>query len=387
MQRKMQDVLREVAKYLSLRKFKALAECFKDQNLSLFNNPNDHIWQYFMEKHFNMQKKTLKRQFDELFVQEPDKNYAAIHNDMNCLHYSGTFPGIVLHQAATYGSNDVLEALIPDPDNNIDGLDYNGFTPLMMAVRFNNFTSNDEIVKILIKGGADLNKRGGDNEDTALVIAICNLGYRCNKSVIRILLDAGASMEVPNTQNRTALRILVSVVKKYNAYDILELLISRGANIDHQCDAKETALHAACEKEDCRAVKMLLDAGAKPDIQSSYGDLPMHFSCSLGDCESLRLLIDAGAPINSRNIKGKTPLMCAVSQNDPSCVKMLLDAGADRHIKSKKGLTAEMMITGEDEEMKAMAKLFESARRTTRQSTGSLPKKRSFMDMANIFGW
>ena len=51
-----------------------------------------------------------------------------------------------------------------------------------------------------------------------------------------------------------------------------ELLLERGANINHQNGEGSTALHISCQHSVVEAVKLLLERGADKDLRDNDGD-------------------------------------------------------------------------------------------------------------------
>ncbi|KPP70802.1 ankyrin repeat and SOCS box protein 11-like [Scleropages formosus] len=91
--------------------------------------------------------------------------------------------------------------------------------------------------------------------------------------------------------------------------ECVELLLSKGANIDLEIPRMGTPLFTAClfQKIDC--IKMLLHLGA--DVQRGRGqDTPLHAAAAAqaDSTEVVELLIDYGANVWSRNADGKRPV-------------------------------------------------------------------------------
>lgn len=117
------------------------------------------------------------------------------------------------------GNTEIVKELIPlvDVDIQID----NGFTFLMTAA----FSGSNDIVKLLLKAGADPNK--------------------------------------VNKKGYTAL--MIGAVEGY--VDIVEQLVKAGADLEVKCkDYSVTALLSAASNKKIKVVKLLLKAGASPHI-------------------------------------------------------------------------------------------------------------------------
>lgn len=95
---------------------------------------------------------------------------------------------------------------------------WGGDTPIHRAVNKRNSGCKAEVIKELIKYGANVNAKGF-NEYTPLMIATIN----DNINAVQILLDAGANVNIDRADGWTALRYAIS--NEHN--DIARLLNER----------------------------------------------------------------------------------------------------------------------------------------------------------------
>ena len=85
---------------------------------------------------------------------------------------------------------ELLDAGVP-----VDGVGFSGLTALRMAARHN----RTGVTHVLLKRGADMNKRSGDDHRTAL-----HLAARFNSTdVIEVLLEHGASTKIEDCYGNT----------------------------------------------------------------------------------------------------------------------------------------------------------------------------------------
>ena len=122
-----------------------------------------------------------------------------------------------------------------------------------------NSESHTEINRVLLRHGADVNKRvlGGTT-------AIHEASYWGHESSVRVLLGAKAYVDYPKDNGYTA---LLSAASRGHL-SIVQLLIKSGANVDHQMPSGLTALHLASSGGFEDVVNMLLAAGARPDLKN-----------------------------------------------------------------------------------------------------------------------
>ena len=110
-----------------------------------------------------------------------------------------------------------------------------------------------DIVKILIKSGADINNSTATNSTP--LRAACFDG---RLDIVKYLLEHGADMNIPNKYNNTCL--MISCYKGHT--DVVRHLLQKGANPDLKAHCGATSLHFAAECGHLEVVKELLHFGA-----------------------------------------------------------------------------------------------------------------------------
>lgn len=110
--------------------------------------------------------------------------------DPNVSNIHGLTP---LHYAVQYSRINIIHILLK-AGANINAEDNEGNTPLMYAASLSGKTSTEDVVKLLVDHGADLNKRNlkGSN---ALAAAIYNQ-KNSTENTVQILIDCGADLEI-----------------------------------------------------------------------------------------------------------------------------------------------------------------------------------------------
>jgi len=185
-------------------------------------------------------------------------------------------------------------------------------TPLMEAARL----GHTEVVKLLLEHGADpLARDGGDRPSTALLDAIRNRHSGVAREIARrvrdqeerdwglqyavlvgdaptveAMLDCGADPGATTQKdNRTAFMEAVAA----RSYDLLELLLRRGADIDQAGSC--TPLMLAILLKDPSMTKWLIDAGADLGITDGAGRTALALAEEVGDERLVKLLTARGA--------------------------------------------------------------------------------------------
>lgn len=181
--------------------------------------------------------------------------------DVNSLKPNGTN---AIHLAADLGNAQCLEVLLSaqnaDPNIRICIREKES-TALHLAAD----EGNVECVDLLLAKGADAklkNHRGF----TALHLASRTSSLECVESLLR---NGNADPNAEDFDHRTPLHAAVG--KSENAFDIMEILISWGANVNHKDIYGFTALHLAALDGLAQCVEMLIFHGADVTTKSKKG--------------------------------------------------------------------------------------------------------------------
>lgn len=121
-------------------------------------------------------------------------------------------------------------------------------------------TKNDyfEIIKLLIENGLDVNKRV-NNRNIPLIRVACAYGYF---DIANMLIDRGVNIDVQGDDGHNALTRSIF----NNHTNCALLLITKGATLDLRTIDGDTALMIAVQKNNMRVISELLYKGARKDI-------------------------------------------------------------------------------------------------------------------------
>ncbi|KAI2798427.1 Ankyrin repeat domain-containing protein 6 [Blomia tropicalis] len=199
----------------------------------------------------------------------------------------------IIHYAASNNHLDLMLKLIVHDRINVDTLDQEHNTPLLVAASF----GLAEMIKLLLEHGANVNARN-QFDNTALHEA----AWRGFSQSVDILCRFKAKLHLKNKQGHTALHL--SAQKGHN-----------------QC---------------CRTVLL---AGCKPNIKNNFGDTPLHSASRYGHVGVVRILISAFANVNELNKNDDTSLHIAAAMGRKKLIKILLESGCNPTIANKQGET------------------------------------------------
>jgi ankyrin repeat protein len=124
-------------------------------------------------------------------------------------------------------------------------------------------------------------------------------------------LERGAKINATGLQGDSPLTSVESCEEKDEPtrLQVLELLIAKGAEVNHQDDHGATALMYAARNGDTQAVNALLRNGASVNIADNEGETAL-MKAAASSCteETVRALLSAGADLNAKDHKGRNAL-------------------------------------------------------------------------------
>ncbi|KAI9703669.1 MAG: hypothetical protein M1836_007439 [Candelina mexicana] len=286
------------------------------------------------------------RRLEEATSTEMEIDYGYFMHDFD--EYSSTSQELTLYLASLLGHELIVDRLLKagvEPNSTPHfPVDEINFTPLAAAV----FWSEDDTVKVLLDGGADLRMtissttstednedteesiskaieltaRHGTSESTLLILkhrgqhnipsnyGILSKTVRQGKlETLEILLNWGADIDEPEDLEDEETSLHVAAKCGYNSE--AEVLLHRGADINAQSATLRTPLHLALESEDAdlALVYLLLRWEANTEMEDEDGNTALHYV--VADPEKqyfVQALLDYGASIKHRNKAGQTPL-------------------------------------------------------------------------------
>ena len=190
----------------------------------------------------------------------------------------------LLHRAARHSTPEVIRRLIPLCD--INRRDNFESTPLFYAVTRSSVCNapDSPIVVLTPLDGAPANRA----------------------AIVRMLLEAGAEVNLRNSWGRTLLCEHFEIVR--DDVETVRLLLEHGENPMGRIGRSATPLHIAVSGGTTRVIEQLLKHGADINATTDDGTTPLHSAAWDGDIDIIRFLIEHGADPDLRNAKGRKPL-------------------------------------------------------------------------------
>ncbi|XP_056012069.1 uncharacterized protein LOC125678557 [Ostrea edulis] len=159
-----------------------------------------------------------------------------------------------------------------------------------------------EVLKSVIQAGANINK--GCCGKTA--IQCCE-----NLEQIFAFLESGIFVSQIESQRNESL-LLMAISKNYHdttAYDAVSKLISLGCNPNYTATGNDSALILSLKKQFWKIVNLLISKGGDLNHKGLEGNTALHVCCQKGYSDGVEQLLTAGALVNVENKKGLTPLL------------------------------------------------------------------------------
>ena len=182
-------------------------------------------------------------------------------------------------------------------------------------------TGNNELLKYLIKNGAELEHLDKDGRP---VIAKAILGE--HPSTVKLLLKAGSKLDWQDKDGTTPL-----IFASYAGDPEMIALLLEGGAVDHINQSNKwewTPLMHLARKGKVESAKLLLDKGADAGKTDSDGNNALLLASKSGALELIEPLITAGASVDAKEIRsGKNALHFAAMNGYGKICKTLMDNG------------------------------------------------------------
>ncbi len=145
-------------------------------------------------------------------------------------------------------------------------------------------------------------------------------------NLVRTLIENGTDVDsIEDSYSKTALHRAAMSGHR----DVVEFLLTKGADIDAKDYSVASPLHRAAEKGHKEVAELLIAKGADVNAKNNDGQTPLHYAAASGRKDIAELLIAKGADVNAKNDDDQTPVDVALSRIRSEVVKLLIEKGAD----------------------------------------------------------
>lgn len=225
----------------------------------------------------------------------------------------------LLHLATMNPNSNMIKFLLRHHlYNNINELDNEYNTPILLAAKNNNY----DAVKALLNAGADYKKKN-TNGKSLLHFAIENENLELTQFLILNSLYTDINEEDADGFTPLLLAIL------YNKdFDIINFLMDYNIDYDHKTKDGKSILHCAAASNNCKMLKEIIRKGWYTDIneKDKFGFTPLLRAVfESSDLEIIEFLIDKGASVSEKTYEEELSLLHLACENpDLNVLKFLI---------------------------------------------------------------
>lgn len=243
----------------------------------------------------------------------------------------GDDPPVII--ACKLNSPDLLQVLLQHKANPNAVNPKENMTPLIVACA----KDNAKLIEILIAHGADPSQEVASAGTPLHAVAETGSMHAALK-----LLSLGID---PNITTKDGVTPLMRAVE-CNQIKVAELLIKHGANINvKDPHGGLSLLHKAAKRNSCNMLELLITNGADLEQVSDKGNSALHVAAFHGSAEALDVLCTAKCNLDARNIAGITPLGVALHLRKFECASRLLTYKPDVNAADKQNVTPLYLAT------------------------------------------
>ena len=146
-----------------------------------------------------------------------------------------------------------------------------------------------------------------------------------NKILIQSLLK---SPDLLNTFSSDGFTLL-GLASYFGHISLIKSLLDMGANpnIPSNNQLKVSPIHSACAISNFQIAELLINNGADVNAKQMQGVTPLHSAANNGQTLLAKLLIDNGADLNAKMGNGLTPLRLALGKNFRETAEFISNLG------------------------------------------------------------
>ena len=289
--------------------------------------------------------------------------------DLDINHSTQSDGSNVLMLSCGWGHTEIVKLLLSHPGVDVARTDQDGWQAIHWAAR----NGYPDIVDLLLAQGANVNVQSKNKYSvlacccSCVSVKACNLPDKRQPDYLgcaRLLIEKRALVDSLDNEQWTPLHVLCM---QSSDVDMVECLLTAGADINALTDKGATPLILACENEKLEIVKalikhkadssvrtgrytalqretakdhhhivhLLLTCGVDINQKTELGETSLYLASKLGNTSSLKVLLSEGADVNMPRDNGFTPLLIATVNDKPNCVEALVKSGANLNTQSE----------------------------------------------------
>ncbi|PRP73196.1 lysosomal alpha-mannosidase-like [Planoprotostelium fungivorum] len=175
-------------------------------------------------------------------------------------------------------------------------------------------------------------------------------------------------------------------------YDIVDRLISLGADVKLMDDGGNTSLHYLCgstipkEKKTgfLKSFNDMIKAGADLYARNITGDVPLHEACRTGSITAVKVMAEQrGIELDSSNLQKETPLHHAARRGEKRIVRILLEKDVNFGAESESGTAAQ--VARENNHHEVVSLIMNYAEKKKKQVAKATMNRKTRMTEEDVF--
>jgi ankyrin repeat protein len=206
--------------------------------------------------------------------------------------------------------------------------DKDGNTLMIIAAGYGHWN----IVKFILDKGANPNDR--NKGGVSLIFIASRYG---NLEIVKLLLSKGVDPNIKDIYGQTP----IFEASMYKHVDVIKQLLSKPVDLKN-----DFGIIIASRVGFLQIVELLLSKGANPNVKNTFLDSPLIAASEMGHLNVVKLLLSKGANFYVIDKHRKTPIMLASEHGRIHVVDFLLKNGANPNDKDDKGQTSIVLASG-----------------------------------------
>jgi ankyrin repeat protein len=252
--------------------------------------------------------------FDAIRANDLDRVKTLIANDKTVVERKTGYGDTPLHIAALVDNDEIAKLLI-EQGADLEVQNGSFYTPLMQA--------GLKVTKVLVENGADIDFVSSNGQTTALFRAL----MWKEKEVAEYLLKCGA--KIPEKGDLLFRRNLINATKK-GIIQYLDICLKDGLNPLYIGESKSSLFHFAAQSHSTELLDKLFKLGVPFNGANIFGWIPLHYAAYYGNQVTVEWFIKRGADLNARTTDGRSPYNLALEAKKTDVVNFLKANGADQ---------------------------------------------------------
>ncbi|KAH8892232.1 ankyrin, partial [Thozetella sp. PMI_491] len=176
-----------------------------------------------------------------------------------------------------------------------------GYTPLLAAAK----RGHAEVFRLLLEAGAKIDARGVDNRPM-----LHHVVHSGKDNMLEIALQYNLALDETDDEGNTALHFATTFLRQPDHR--IRRLVNRGASLDVPNLREYTALCSAIEAGGFGLAEFLISKSANVNVSPGGKTTPLHLACSSGNVEVVKRLVSSGARVDAKvEARLSTPLQVA----------------------------------------------------------------------------